>query len=343
MSWSRFSDVFPYLPGEWEAQCKGSFFEEAQRGGGQFCRRSWSSTWLVQGEEVGSWCEKIGSWLDLPWFPRGGVWKVFTKLPLMGGFEHLDMQCFQIVQGSASGTDLPLFFGLFPTILQLVGSIWPSEMRLERSRKARKSSSPFVSFWMTWRDGLCLDPIFCRPSFMRKNSVGCFSSQRCHQIKGHSQQKCSHAFLPLPFQHLANLGAAHGFSLGQHVHQTVVFFQGCGARWVSWNYHGWLQICREGDLCNLAFSQSFGSGWGNGSVYTSPDKTQGHSDSIFLPTNPNKKTQCFFVFSKWFYEKTTPELEPGEKSFPHDFLGCFLFRIVQHESMFPMELLNSCQ
>ena len=35
---------------------------------------------------------------------------------------------------------------LFQTILQLVGSIWPSAMPLERSRKAKKSSSPFVSF-----------------------------------------------------------------------------------------------------------------------------------------------------------------------------------------------------
>lgn len=44
------------------------------------------------------------------------------------------------------------------------------------------------------------------------------------------------------------------------------------------------------------FPKASVSGWGNGSVYTSPDKTQGHSDSVFLPTAPQPKKHSVFLF-----------------------------------------------
>ena len=107
--------------------------------------------------------------------------------------------------GSASGTDVP---GWDPQPLSnhpvLVGSIWPSAMRLERSRKAKKSSSPFASFWMTWRDGLCLDPIFLGPFVLFVvYSVAVFFPKDASHQKGIHKKNAQPCFLNLTIARLA--------------------------------------------------------------------------------------------------------------------------------------------
>lgn len=83
-------------------------------------------------------------------------------------------------------------------------------MPLERSRMAKRGSSSFVSFWMTWRGGLCLNPIFCWPSFIRCIRLLFFPKDASNQGAFTNKHPC---FLDLTIARLANLGAAHGCSL----------------------------------------------------------------------------------------------------------------------------------